>query len=82
MIQTLNVYSPIADSPINAHPAGEFTQSSNATVHMQHFNPLLALAPTPINIAQLEFELSEYQPILKQKLLLSLQRGFDIINYH
>ena len=76
--QTSNVYSLIADSCINAHPAAEITQPSNATVLMPQFNPLPELAPTPINITQLEFALSGYPPIRKRKLLSSLRRGFDI----
>ena len=56
----------------------EITQPSNASIFHNQFNPLPAAAPTPINIEQLQYELTYYQPTLKNKLLASLKEGFDI----
>ena len=56
----------------------ETTQPSNAAILFQHFNLLPDLAPTPINIKQLQFELFGYQPLLKSSLLASLHDRFDI----
>ena len=76
--QRPHVTNEDADLVLNAPNAMETTHPSSATTLIQHFNPLLAIAQTPIDIRQLQSELTGYSTLLKQKLILSLQEGFDI----
>ena len=76
--QASNASTEIVNLPTNVHCAGEPTLPSGASILKHNFNPLPELAPTPVKVEQLELELSEYEPLLKQSLLSSLRKGFDI----
>ena len=75
IVQASNASTEIANFPTNVYRAGETTLPSGASILNHNFNPLPAIAPTPIEIALLELELSGNEPLLKQKLLSSLRKG-------